>query len=310
VLKISFVAVMAMLALGGCDQNHTAVAAPAPTAPVKAAKVELEDYQKTALVDEIVERLNKTEDDPFKKVSFFSSMPSTPALGESSTHFYLVRPSEEFAKPYLRVYASYIGERWIFFDRIQILAGSEVVLDRTFDRSKSRRDTVYGGVIESADFVVEPGDAVAALKIAQAGAATIRMSGEKQYDRKMTPDEVRNFAKLAEIYDDMEPLFGRPKKDVPRLSGPSDNLWRLASTYYSKRPEAIKRTTEYKKAGFDAYVEKITMSNGEPAWMVMMGEGKKRSEAEIDLAAVKKAGLEAYLRRGEGRKPEPPKPTK
>jgi len=268
------------------------------------SQYQLSPDERSKIISSVTERLAVGDADPFQKVSFYNSIPKGD-ITKSKTYFYLVKPEAGSSPPFLRLVVEYIGEGWIFFDRVQVLAGSDIVLDRQFQHSEVKRTSIYGSIVsETIDFKVDAPVAVGALKIAQGAKALMRLSGEKVIDRELTGAERINFAKLAEIFNELEPLYGRAKRDIPMLSqsavvGPAkstshgDSAWRIQLGAFKAKEEAEKLVKLVNAKGFNAYSEeRKSASGGAALWVVLCGDSVSRADAESE---VRKLRAEAHV---------------
>lgn len=274
-----------LMILTGCqkDELSSVVEKKEAVAP-KTQEVSREEKEK--IIRTITDRTNSVEFDKFKNVTFWTSKSGVDS-DNTNMYFYLVESKD---KPSLifRVVYSYVDSDWIFFDRIQILADDEKVIDKTFTRDdKPSRTVVSTKVLELADIVITEKDARAFEKIAGSKSAVVRYSGKGQRDFVISDLEKRNFSKMVEMYDDSRKLDGLAPLGFARRTAANDNLWKIYASVYSKK-EVTALKSKAKELGIDLSVGNI----GTIAWLVTGPPREGYARASEDLQIMKDAGFE------------------
>ena len=244
---------VALALLVGC-QKQEALPSSTLVSPVD-SPVKISNSEAGEIRQKVSDRIAHLATDEFKKVSFWTSRPNENFGASPSSNFYIVVP-DDHSPPTMRIVETYVGPSWVFFNRLQILAGKELVLDRQFERNDVKRDAGSGFVIESVDFEVGDLEAKAASKIGASENVIVRFSGNGQHDHEMSIEEKRNFARLAELYDDIAPLKNKKPLGLPRLAGWNDNSWRAFGGLYYSKGEAVKKQAVLKTAGVESDIEK------------------------------------------------------
>lgn len=256
--KLFYIA--ALLALAACQKSEDPSKLPA-NAVAAPAKQELTIDEKRAIIRPIVDRSNTVEVDKFKGVTFWTSRP--PIEGRSASYFYV---TETQTNPDLifRIVYAYIGEEWIFFDRIEILADDIKVVDRRLaSEEEPARKVVSSKVLEVVDLVMSENDMKAFDKIAGAKTAVIRFSGKGQKDIPVSALEKLNFAKMVEMYDASRKLHGLEPIGFPRRTKGNDSSWKVLITVYSK-----KQLNEIKSKSVGLGIEVKATNIVDDAWLI------------------------------------------
>lgn len=273
--------IAALLTLGGCQKSESYSASEASTI-VAPAKRTLTIDEKRAIIRPITDRSNTVEIDKFKGVTFWTSRP--PIEGRSASYFYV---TETQADPDLifRIVYAYIGEEWIFFDRIEILADDVKVIDRKLAREEEpARKVVSSKVLEVVDLLMSEDDMKAFDKIAGAKTAVIRFSGKGQKDISVSELEKSNFAKMVEMYDDLRELHGLEPIGFPRRVIDNDSSWKVLITVNSK-----KQLKEIKSKSVELGIEVRPLNLAGDIWVITGPVRKGYSAAAADSEAFTKA---------------------
>ena len=214
ILKRSILA--AVLALWGCDQRTSDIAAPhaaaaASTAPVvKVARPVSMDEWKSALLstynesdtkdkgDGITEStanfhkhngkegvlmLTFAKRDAFRKLRFYTFFGSS-VLDIADVHtfikIYISVPDGKKAVFFMR--PTYNGKRgWLFMNKVAIMVDGEVVLEKKFPSLEAKRDVEDGYVHEEDSFIADADEISALRKITEKSTVLIRLTGDKGF---------------------------------------------------------------------------------------------------------------------------------
>lgn len=215
-------------------------------------KPQITKKEKQEIYKKLTDRMGGVQIDKFNKVEFWNSYPANSSIN-SKTHFYLALPANDVA-PIIRLVMSYSEDRWIFFNRIRILADENIVFDQIFSRDQIHRDNAASSVWEIAEIDVTDEIARIAAKIGSSKKAAVRFSGDRVFDYDMTDAEIENYAKLAEIYDDLQPALGKAKLNLPRNSKGNDTYWRWSSDFYDNMKSAQEDFKKLKAAGLNVNI--------------------------------------------------------
>ncbi len=267
-------AAVSLLLITGCQKAESPASQQAE-APIKQAPPALSADQKREMIAKITDRSDSVKVDKFKGTTFWTSSPgfdSNPVI-----YFYVSDPKD---RPELtfRVVYTYIGSDWVFFNRIQILADDEKVIDIQLPREKEpSRDVVAAKVIESVDIELSEAHAKAFDKVAGSKTAIIRYSGKGEVDININEREKRNFAKMVEMYDDSRIVDGLQPLGLTRRSSGDDNLWKVyVSTDSKKNLEQLKQKA--KELGLELKIDNLATI----AWFVSGTPRSGYAAAEAD----------------------------
>jgi hypothetical protein len=112
---------------------------------------------------------------------------------------------EDGDAPVLHMRTIYFGDRWVFYEKVKIMADDAIVFERNFSRSDIIRDNANGDVWEVADFVAGQGDLLALKIIARSKSATVRFEGdERRHDHKISLVEKTRLQSVLKAYDELQ----------------------------------------------------------------------------------------------------------
>jgi hypothetical protein len=194
--------------LTGCGQSS-------PSAPEASATVQpaAKSAPKVVTGEErkpIVAALTKGMDqnrDKMEGVTFYS--PKGLQRTTSSFEAYVALPDKEL--PTLRMRSTYLGERWIFYSQIKVMADDKIVYEREFKSQSIKRDNSGRQVWEVSDIPVEAQELAALKAIAGAKAATIRFTGRnRRDDHEINARERANLQRSIVTYEKMTAQLQRP----------------------------------------------------------------------------------------------------
>lgn len=173
------------------DPEKTAVAAPAP---------QLSADERARILSNATKGL-KVKRDQMEKVTFYSTQSGDAHKTQIAAYLGVV----DGGSPYLRMKTVFVGDRWIFFDSIKIMADNEIVLEKTLPRSVITRDNEAGSVWEIADYSPQQEDIHALEKISNAESATIRFSGRDRIrDHKISSAEKAALRSILKAHHELE----------------------------------------------------------------------------------------------------------
>lgn len=255
-----FTAVLLALSLASCKENSSNHANNNKMPEKAISQKSVSEDEKRAMFEKISDRMGGVEIDKFKSSQFWNSRPGDKEYRDPYTYFYLSSPSDKLS-PKARLVIAYIGDRWVFFDRVQILADDDLVFDQRYNREEVSRDNGSSFVMEVVDMPVSEDLAKTAARIGAAKSATVRFSGDRTKDYSMSKGEIENFAKLAEVFDDIRPLYGLEKLGLPRNSKGNDIYWKWYSSNYEKKSAAIKDAKRMEAEGVKVSIHSYTYTH-------------------------------------------------
>lgn len=192
----------ALTACSGTDSPPVKIDPPAAQSVAKPVTPALTDGERTELVAKATKGF-KSERDKMEAITFYTAK-SQPTL-KPKFESYLSIPDGRPA--IFRINAIYMGESWVFYDKIKVMADDQVVYEKEFRRSDIQRDNSGGTVWETADYVATAVDLVAIERIAAAKAATIRFAGrERREDHDLTKGELDRLRATLKAYKELAPL--------------------------------------------------------------------------------------------------------
>jgi hypothetical protein len=148
----------------------------------------------------------KSDKDEFQKATFYQH-PGTPVLG-TQMYLYIAEVGDHYT---LRLVAIYQGEDWVFWDKLLIKVGDDVV---TLDagRSNVKRENSSGTVWETLDLPVASASVGATqlnftelttpvfATLMKADSASMRFQGESVRDHKLSNAELARFKEIGKKY--------------------------------------------------------------------------------------------------------------
>ncbi len=240
--------------LAGCQDGDRSLGKNGATPQLSSTSqvTKLNQLEKQEIYKKLTDRMSSVTTDKFQGVEYWNSYPKD-SITYGNSRFNLSIPMKKGA-PEMHLVMSYSGDRWIFFDRIRILAEDEIIFDKKFSREEIARDHESGSVWELVNIKITDDIARMASKLGSAKQVTVRFSGEKIFDYEMESEEIDNFAKLAEIYDELQPALDKNKLNLPKKSKGNDTYWQWIHYYFDKKT-ADADFKKLKSAGLDVKIE-------------------------------------------------------
>lgn len=155
----------------------------------------------------------KAEHDEFQNATFYKHT-KTPVLG-TQIYLYIVESGDQYV---LRLVVTYQGGSWIFWDKLLVKAGDQVVT--VYGGADVKRDSEGGTVLETLDLPVISGTVgvdklnfrerttLVFAALMKADTVAIRFQGDRIYDHQIPKGELSRFKDVGDKY---MTLFGIKK---------------------------------------------------------------------------------------------------
>jgi hypothetical protein len=177
------------------SQVQAAEAVAANPAP---AKPSITEKERKKIIADATKSLVRQRDQ-MERVTFYS------ASKDAHTQVGAYLGIEDDGEPFLRMRTIYFGDRWVFYEKVKIMADDEIVFEKDFRRSDIVRDNADGSVWEVADFVAGKSDLSTLKRIARSKSATVRFEGdERRHDHKVSTIEKTRLQSVLKAYDELQ----------------------------------------------------------------------------------------------------------
>ena len=168
-----------------------------PSLPLKP---QLTEAERAKILEKATKGL-KRERDQMEKTTFYLSSAGKSLKTGVGTYIGLA----DGKAPYLRMNTIYYGDRWIFFDKVKIMADDAIVFERQFRRSAITRDNTAGAVWEIADIVAGAQELATLEAITKSKSATIRFAGrDRIHDHKISSSEKARLKSVLDAYNTLK----------------------------------------------------------------------------------------------------------
>jgi hypothetical protein len=175
------------------------VAAEAVAANPAPVKPSITEKERKKIIADATKSLIRQRDQ-MEKITFYS-----PSKDVHQTHVGAYLGIEDGGAPVLHMRTIYFGDRWVFFEKVKIMADDEIVFEKNFSRSDIVRDNADGDVWEVADFVPGQNDLLAIKKIVRAKSVMVRFEGdERRHDHKISTIEKTRLQSILKAYDELQ----------------------------------------------------------------------------------------------------------
>lgn len=104
----------------------------------------MNQLEKQEIYKKLTDRMSSVTTDKFQGAEYWDSYPKD-SITDAKSRFHLSIPMKG-GVPEMHLVIRYSGDRWIFFDRIRILAEDEIIFDKKFSRGEIDRDHESGSV--------------------------------------------------------------------------------------------------------------------------------------------------------------------
>lgn len=143
--------------------------------------------------------------DKIERVSFYST---AKIPGEKEQIFVYIAVPDGMA-PTVRIFVSYNGNSWLFFNKLKIVSDGVTSIDKTFyGKSDNVTKNLIGTkVFESVDFYADYFDIGGLRQIANSKSATMRLYGPNRVeDHDVTFEEIKRIAVVLYAFDQMKAI--------------------------------------------------------------------------------------------------------